>query len=135
MGLVHDVARLSGGRVTGRLEGPAVGRSYYSVLLSIAGESITLLMNPAARLVACVHGERPVAAGATFMEVPEPGTFDRAGWMVGSPSDMEMSVSDRDLSALDADEVEQIRYHRPDRIGDVLFNWFDQYADRPGPAA
>jgi hypothetical protein len=38
---------------------------------------------------------------------------------------MEASLTDDQVAALGPAEREDIAYHRPTRVADVIFNWFD----------
>lgn len=123
--VVHEVARVSGGRVIGEVAEPGVGRSFYSVPMALGEETVTLLMNPAGRLVACVRGDRPFPANASYLDVPGCGSFEAAGFIPARASAMEAPLRGLDLAGLNEHEAQQVRYHRPDRVGDVVFNWFD----------
>lgn len=125
MTTVHEMARLLGSAVVGELERPCVDRSFYRVSLMHNDETNTLMLNPAARVVACVEGERPFPANAKYSPVRHPECFTRVGLAVAAPSAMERSWNEADLTDLTDEEAEQVRYHRPQRIGDLIFNWFD----------
>jgi hypothetical protein len=122
----HQVARTVGARVVGSIEGVTVGRSFVrAVIVLPTGESQTLMLNPATRSVAAVAGVQRIVAGAEFVAVPGTEAFVAAGFGVPSPSELSRPLRPRDLVDLDRRDVRQVRHHRPDRVGDVLFNWFD----------
>jgi hypothetical protein len=87
--------------------------------------TVTLLLNTAAGLVACVEGDRPFPADARYTDVPSPTSFEDLGLVVAGPDRMTAAWTAEALSRLGAEEAEQVRYHRPARTGDVLFTWFD----------
>lgn len=119
------MARLSGAHVAGTAEPPGVDRSFYSVPV-VGGEgTTTLMLNTGALLVACVRGDRPFPATAEYTTVGHPEVFIRIGLLIADPVAMERPWSETDLELLTDDEVTQVRYHRPRRIGDIVFNWFD----------
>ena len=92
----------------------------------VRGEVVsTLVLNTAALLVGCVEGDRPLTANATFTAVRHPEVFTRIGLVVADPSDMARAWNEADLSLLSEEELTQVRYHGPRRVGDILFNWFD----------
>ncbi len=125
LSVVHDVARRGHGRVLGDMDEPRVDRSFYAVPVAFPAGTVTLLLNCAVRVVACVDGDRPFPANATFLDVPSPESFAEAGFEPASPDELTAPLTDADVDLLDEKEAEQVRYHRPNRVGDVLFNWFD----------
>lgn len=123
---VHYVARRHGGRVLGVMCPPRVDRNFYDVCVHLpAAEPVTLLLNTAARLVAAVEGDRPFAPNAQYTDVPSLEAFETLGLQVASPADMAAPWTEHGLQRLTQSEAEQVGYHRPARVGDVLFNWFD----------
>ncbi len=42
-----------------------------------------------------------------------------------TPSELNVALTAEHLRELAEDERRDVAYHRPDRIGDLLFNWFD----------
>lgn len=122
---VHALARGHGGRVLGGMHGPSVDRNFYSATVAFPTGTVTLLLNTGARLAACVVGERPFPANARFVDVPSPDLFLTLGLNVANVSDMQEPLTDDHLAGLVGEEAEQARYHYPQRVGDLLFNWFD----------
>lgn len=125
MTAVHQVARESRLRVAGVRAEPRVGRSFYAVALADDGGVCTLLLNPASRTVACVTGDHPFPANAVYVDVPGGETFVEAGFEVLQSGALEQPLADEHLGGLSAEQATQVRYHRPTRVGDVIFNWFD----------
>lgn len=85
----------------------------------------TLVIDSAACLVACWVGDRPFALNSEYTDVPAAEVFAECGLAVARPKDMQRLLTDAALRHLSPDEAEQARHHRPDRVGDVLFTWFD----------
>jgi hypothetical protein len=125
MSVVHRVARDRGLRVVGSYSESWVDRSFYSVVVAGSDGRKTLLLNPATRVVASVRGEHPHPAGVVYVDVDGPANFVEAGFKVPSPAELDAALYDGDLAELDAEEAEQVRYHRPGRVGELIFNWFD----------
>jgi hypothetical protein len=123
---VHLVCREIGARVEGALAPPDPGRNYYRVPMTLAGGvGVRMLLHAGERLVACVDGPDDSVLVAPFREVPRPDLFELAGFSVAEPEQMERPLTDADVAGLTGHERRDIDYHRPPRIGDVVFNWFD----------
>jgi hypothetical protein len=121
----HQVVREIGGRVLSPVEPPSVGRNHYRVRIDIDGARLRLLLNASAALVAAADDEVPHALALAFRTVPRPDLFTAAGLHVAAPADLEQPLDQAHLTHLNADEQRDIAYHRPARIGDAIFNWFD----------
>lgn len=125
---VHDALRATTppGRVQGEVREPGPGWNYYAIVVQIDDQSLRLVLNAAARLVACAYDEgsgalRPLR----FREVPNPEAFVAAGFSVTSVEDLTAQIRHEHIVALSPDEQADVSYHRPETVGDLLFNWFD----------
>lgn len=125
LGVVHEVARGSRGRVHGEMHAVRLARSFYAQAVALHTGVITLLLNPAVRLVACVNEEHPFPANATYVPVPGSDLFERAGFRVAAPEEMQAPVSEHVFDRVGGIEADDLRYYKPTRLGDVFFNWFD----------
>lgn len=107
---------------------PNPGQNYYSLqLVPLDGMPLRLMLNVAARLVACSedHDSPGLHVLRTpFQEVPRADLFIIAGFSVADPGELERTVTVDDLANLDPNERRDISYHQATRLGDVLFNWF-----------
>lgn len=123
LGAVHEWARTVRGSVTTAAEPPTVGRNYWRIGVRLSnGPSMVLLLNDDAGLVAASRPD-PGAVVLTFVDIPHAEVFTRAGYRVAEPRDLDRPLTDADART-PADRRE-IAYHRPERPGDLLFNWFD----------
>lgn len=122
---VHHVARETGGHILGVVEPPTVGRNHYRVRVVIDGGRLRLLLNAGASLVAAAEDADPHALAPAFRAVPRPDLFTMVGLHVAAPAELEQPLTEAQLTHLNARERQDIAYHRPARIGDALFNWFD----------
>ncbi|GID95801.1 hypothetical protein ACFQFC_02245 [Amorphoplanes digitatis] len=123
---VHDAMRSVGGAVRAAAEKPAAGRSYYRVRVEARdGVAGVILFNAAARLVAAAEAADPQEIVVAFVAVPGSEVFSERGFQVAGPAELDEPLSERHLHALTADERRDVAYHRPARLGDLLFNWFD----------
>lgn len=48
-----------------------------------------------------------------------------AGFRIADPTELEQPLTDNHIAGLPEAERKDIAYHRPPRVGDVVFNWFD----------
>ena len=71
------------------------------------------------------RGDERFPADASYTTVRWPEVFTRNGLRIADPLAMEQPWSETDLARLSDEEAAQVRYHRPRRVGDILFNWFD----------
>lgn len=119
----HDALRTAGGRVTGGVDRPTAGRNYARVEASLGETRLVLLLNPVLRLVAAASATGGVVL--EFLDVPAPDVFGLHGFTVTDVAEVARDVHEADVVDLLPEERADVRYHRPDRIGDVLFNRFD----------
>jgi hypothetical protein len=122
---VHQAARETGGYVLGSVEPPTVGRNHYRIRADTNGQRLRLLLNAATALVAAADNTDPRALAPAFRAVPRPDLFTAVGLQVAAPADLEQPLTDAHLTHLNASERQDIAYHRPERVGDAVYNWFD----------
>jgi hypothetical protein len=123
---VHHALRHCGGRVTGRIVQPSVGRNYYLLRVQLVdGTPLRLLLNVTVGVVAAADDRDPHDLPAMFREVPCPDVFTLADFAVADPAEPEQPLTDDHVADLTDAEREDIAYHRPPRVGDLIFNWFD----------
>lgn len=117
----------SNARVLSTLKPPGPGWNYYSVLVgSPTGARLRMLLNAAGRLVAASNdAEVPAVGPLDFVDVPHRQPFTDGGFVVVSAEDLWTELADEHLAALSVDDLADVDYHRPARVGDLLFNWFD----------
>lgn len=61
-----------------------------------------------------------------FLNNPElRDAFERQGFEVALPDELNRSTIEADLTKLNPAEIEQINYWKPKTIGEIIFNWFD----------
>ncbi|WP_214407823.1 hypothetical protein [Pseudonocardia lacus] len=123
---VHEYTRIDGGTVTTAAEEPTVGRNYHRVGVQLRnGMPLAFLLNPAAGLVAAAQPAGPHDILPVFAAVPHREVFSRRGFEVAAPADLDQPLTEAHLRSLTEDELQDVAYHRPERLGDLLFNWFD----------
>jgi hypothetical protein len=123
---VHESIREAGGAVTTSVETPTVGRNYYRVTVRLSDDKpLYILLNPAAALVAATQQQDPCLPTLLFADVPGAEIYRRAGLRVATAAELEQPIEDRHLRMLTDEERQDVSYHRPGRLGDLLFNWFD----------
>ncbi|MET8088514.1 hypothetical protein [Micromonospora sp. NPDC005237] len=123
---VYESIRGAGGAVTTSVEEPAVGRNYNRIGVRLSdGKPLYVLLNSAAALVAAAQPRDPHLITLLFADVPGREIYRRAGLRVAAAAELEQPIEDRYLRLLTDEERRDVTYHRPGRLGDLLFNWFD----------
>lgn len=111
-------------------------RSYHQALLRLdqggtpqgRAPAILVLCNAHAPLIALADPAHHVAASPVFIDVP--ALAERLGQVAADlrmlvVADLEQPVTPESIAELNDAEVQQLRYWRPARIGDVVFNHWD----------
>jgi hypothetical protein len=123
--VVHQAVREARGRVVGPIAPPSAGRNYYRARIQLGdGERLQLRLNAVIGLVAAVDDTDALDLVPAFREVPRPDVFVLAGFQVATASQMGEPLTNQ-VAGLTKAELKDIAYHRPPRVGDVIFNWFD----------
>lgn len=120
-----EAARRIGARVTAL---PLPGApSFYAVTLTTRAASHTVLCHVHLPVVAFTL--TPPAPGRTvcgFVDPPDwAGGFEAAGLRGLSAECLDTPMSGVEVGDLSRAELAQIRYWRPEVLGDLLFNWWD----------
>ncbi|KXK60409.1 hypothetical protein AWW66_19185 [Micromonospora rosaria] len=89
------------------------------------GKPLNILFNAAAALVAGARPHELHLVRLLFVDVPGEEIYRRAGLRVATAAEVDQPIHDRYLRLLAAEERRDVTYHRPERLGDLLFNWFD----------
>lgn len=89
------------GLVLGEDRAPGPGWNYYSVLIDVGDHRSRLLLNAAAKLVACANDDGSSAVGSLrFCEVPNPEVFAAEGFQVASVELMTSDLQPEHVAAL-----------------------------------
>lgn len=123
--LAHLAARLSGGRV-GAVSGPGVTPNFYSAEIITVDQVVLVIVNQVHPLVA-VAGRITVGAMVfrngsdqlkQAVELTPP-------FRLLSTLELNRPLIGSDLADLADPERAQVRYWQPERVGDVIFNYWD----------
>jgi hypothetical protein len=121
---VHQAARETGGVVTGGVQRPNAGRSHHRIgYRSMDGVRLQLLLRAAAGPVAAADDDSTLVP--PFRPVPRGDLFELAGLRVADPAELERPLTAELAQGWFLRDRHDIEYHRPPRVGDVIFNWFD----------
>ncbi|MFC7259402.1 hypothetical protein [Streptomyces lutosisoli] len=101
--------------------------SFHAVTVAGRGASLVVLCHDHLPVVAFTDTPpvpgRPVAR---FVDPPAwAGSFGTVGYRVLHARDLSAPMTEVDLSELAKAELAQVRYWRPEVVGDLLFNWWD----------
>jgi hypothetical protein len=129
LGGVHRTLREDrlAGRVLGEVKPPGPGWNYYFVRVQYGDEDpLRILLNAAVGLVAASRDcGVPLWGPLDFCDVPHDQAFRNAGFDVASADALSTPLAYEHTALLTAPQHRDIQYHRPARLGDLLFNWFD----------
>jgi hypothetical protein len=121
-------ARLLSGRVS-RIESPSdtTGQNFVSVVLELPEGRVAVLLNAHYPVVGFAEPLRESDRQLQFVDIPRlVEVFRNLGvYRVLEASDLEGSATGVDSSQLGPAELEQIRYWKPTRVGDLVFNFWD----------
>jgi hypothetical protein len=121
-------ARLLSGRVS-RIEFPSshTSNNFASSVLELRDGLVAVVLNAHFPVIGFAEPLREGGMRLRFVDVPELAEVFRGFgvYSVVEASDFERSVHDEDSSRLTPAELKQIRYWKPSRVGDLVFNFWD----------
>ncbi|WP_331722879.1 hypothetical protein [Nocardia sp. NBC_00511] len=126
-GVCDRAARLTGGRAAGQ---PSVGpaRSFVAVSIVYPDRARTVLCNLHWPFIAIAEPTSPDDE-ATFVFMDDPhlaATISRISrYRALTRAELATPLAKCDLSELDDAELAQVRYWKPETVGDTLFNCWD----------
>ena len=90
-------------------------------------ETIAIVCNATFPIVAFAEPPSEGQCSLTFRDDERLAAAFRlqGGFEVASASDLSAAVRERELSELGPVEREEVRYWRPQTVGEIVFNWFD----------
>jgi hypothetical protein len=106
---------------------PGVTPNFHTVEITRHGACTAVLGHNSVSVIAFAEPRPPGHATVTFIDRPELAAAIRAtcDLPIFTKQQMNSPVPTADLTALGADEHRQIRYWRPNTIGELLFNFWD----------
>ncbi|MEQ7008521.1 hypothetical protein ABN028_20315 [Actinopolymorpha sp. B17G11] len=123
---VHASLRSLGGAIAGPVRPPGPGWNYYRVRVEPKGQVVRILLNAAVGLVAASSDDGvPENGPLEFGEVPAPGSYRQAGLAVADADVLRAPLRPEHVERLSDLQRADVRYHQPESVGDLLFNWFD----------
>lgn len=124
---VHSSLRSVGGAVEGSVRPPGPGWNYYRVRVEKSeGQVVRILLNGAVGVVAASSDDGvPENGPLEFVEVPGSDSYRQVGLAVADGDTLRAPLHPEHVEPLSDQQRADVRYHRPESIGDLLFNWFD----------
>jgi len=122
----HQALREAHGRVLGSVIPPGQAFNYYLLRVQLEdGQRLRLMLNATIGLVGAADDTDELRLVKEFRDVPRPDVFGYFGFRVATPAQLEAPLTHDQAAALTAAERRDVDYHNPQRVGDVVFNWFD----------
>jgi hypothetical protein len=120
-------ARLLSGRVTRSDPPSALSNNYARVDLELSGETVAVLLNSVHPLVGFTEVLSERETRYRFKDVAALAALFRGTgvYQVLTAAVLDRPVSDGSCERLAEIEQKQVRYWRPSRVGDVIFNSWD----------
>lgn len=123
-------ARCAGGRVRQSDRGrDAVATNFTFEILDLSAGPVAVLLNLHFPVIALAVAPPGTGHGGPIKFVDHDvlaGLLSAAGnYDVLSRAELERALTQRDVQLLSPVEIEQVRYWKPARVGDVVFNFWD----------
>jgi hypothetical protein len=124
--LCHEAARRLGGTVL-IVELDRTARNFHYAALSFRDRTVAILCNAHFPVVGFARPRQGDSIALSFIDVPELAEVveELGGYGLLSAAELNARPDDESLSGLAATEIEQVRYWDPERIGDIIFNYWD----------
>ena len=124
---LYHVARVVGADVLYKpRRDPSANCNFYDALLDLSGVHIRVLLNVVNPLVAFARDWASPGSPPVFVDQSDlAAAFAELAYTVISLQTLESPVTNDNIALLAPAEVEQLDYWKPNRIGDVVFNYWD----------
>jgi hypothetical protein len=124
---VHASMRSVGGTIAGSVQPPGPGWNYYRVRVEDGeGRAVRILLNAAIGVVAASFDEGVPASGPLdFQEVPGADAYRQVGLTVAEPDALRAPLRAEHCEDRPESQRAEVKYHRAESFGDVVFNWFE----------
>ena len=127
--LCYDAVRMVGGRILNHDRRPnEIEASFQMIVLELRGVQRAVLINNHFPIIGFAVPPNDGDTGPLqFIDCDELGNLFRASgqYEVVSQEELERAVGQNDLEQLLPEEIEQVVYWQPRRVGDVIFNFWD----------
>ncbi|HEV7279653.1 MAG TPA: hypothetical protein VGN57_05520 [Pirellulaceae bacterium] len=112
------------GRVISKDDGRRASQNYYAATIELPDRSAAIVINAFVPIVGFAKANEPIFE---FLDLPELAElFVASGEVeVWDRAALERPVTADDMRASAPAELEQVKYWRPRRVGDVIFNSWD----------
>jgi hypothetical protein len=125
----YEAARALSGRVRS-VETPANdphGANFARAVLELPDGPVTVLLNAHSPVIAFAEALNENGASVRFIDQPALAVVFRSlgSYEVWSSSKLDAPVTSEACKPLASSELKQVKYWRPRRIGDLVFNYWD----------
>ena len=124
--LVYQAASHLGARVDGMTES-GVTPNFHAAVITVGEEQVQVLCNATCPIFAL---SEPSSDGCRTLVFIDRASIAESLVRFGAPTVLTTSclsphLETADLAALDQSELDQLKYWKPQTIGEVVFNWWD----------
>lgn len=122
---VYAAAQRMSARVISTKIADGVTPNFHQADMQVGARKISVICSRCFPIVACV--ESPVTmSGIRPIDAPDVvETMLAFGFEVADSTELERAVTPEDLEVLSEEERKQLKYWKSQRIGDLVFNWWD----------
>ncbi len=122
---VYHAAHKAGATVVLTIVGDSVTPNFHQTEIQIGERSIAIICNRSFPVVAFVRTpvEMDEVHPIDLVEFVDP--VRDFGFDVATPVELNRPIAPSDLEVLGDRELEQVKYWKPKRIGQLVFNWWD----------
>ena len=122
---MYEATRAIGASLVNAVAGEDITPNFHQADVDFRRCEFSVVCNRSFPIVAIVN--RPIEmAGLQPIDVPELATALRSfNFEVASAAELQRPIVDSDLEILSKGELDQVKYWKPKRIADLVFNWWD----------
>lgn len=125
-GAVYTAALTIGAKVGDIRPADGVTPSFHQIDIQFGSRAFVVLCNRHVPIVAFAERAEGLKI-ERFLEAPADfaAALSDCGFVIGPIAELNRVLTDDDLQCLSSSEQKQANYWKPERVGDIIFNWWD----------